>query len=699
VRTMGLEDFEKELAESRRAEEEEKAWREHSEKDSKHKPTHRHHHRSRREGNEDKHRHKRRRQSDDEGDEEPRRERKARRDREGDSERRPRIEKEDAMNGTTTGEGETSALPEQALQRDSWMEVPPTDVEIIHARAAPEPRARRGSAKEDFEQKIHENELSRHHIIDSADEKGDEEAVLDEPAQHEVDYTFGDSGSQWRMTKLRAVYRQAEELKQKVEAVALKHYGDLRGFDDAREEEVELERRKTYGKDYVGNERPSGELFQQRKMDAGIRRESTQHDEEDQLQDPPLEIREIDEKPSASTAILDQTALNRLRAQMMKAKLKGVPNAATLEAEYNAASAAAERGSTSGDVVLGTMESRMLAGGRKGEVREITNRRGRERGHVEENEAMSIEDMVREERRTRGQLGGEGKRLAERIAKDGKFTDDLDYMDENASKLAKRVHQSDSKLRDAAIHSHRQTDAVLANCPLCQHEDRPGNPLPTAPIVSLAHRTYLTLPTQPEISPHGGAIIAPLTHHANLLHCDDDEWEEVRNFQKALTRLYHARNLGVIFYENAADAREQRHAALVAVALPLDVAATAPAFFREAILAADEEWAQHRKLIETRDGGRRGFRRALAKEMPYFHVWTEIDGGLGHVVDDDRRWPRGDLFAREVLAGMGGVGVEVAKRQGRWDRSAETQKRVAAFRKGWNRYDWTRVLVEGEGGQ
>ena len=88
----------------------------------------------------------------------------------------------------------------------------------------------------------------------------------------------------------------------------------------------------------------------------------------------------------------------------------------------------------------------MLAGPR-GEVVAVTNtKRGRERGTVVENEDMSIDDMVREERRTRGQAGGEGLRLAERIAKDAKFDNDLEYLDENAAKLAKRVHKNEASL-------------------------------------------------------------------------------------------------------------------------------------------------------------------------------------------------------------------------------------------------------------
>ncbi len=66
---------------------------------------------------------------------------------------------------------------------------------------------------------------------------------------------------------------------------------------------------------------------------------------------------------------------------------------------------------------------------------------------------------------------------------------------------------------------------ILDKCPLCHHEDT--NKPPLAPVVSLATRVYLTLPTTPEIS-QMGACIVPVQHRGNLLECDDDEWEEIR---------------------------------------------------------------------------------------------------------------------------------------------------------------------------
>ncbi|MCJ1382632.1 hypothetical protein MMC17_005745 [Xylographa soralifera] len=694
---MTLEDFEKSLADSKREEDVTKPERRHKGTDERRKHHHSHH-RSHHREEDDSHRHKRRRESRD-GDEHEREHRSHRQRHDCDpsakgkpAEGKDEWVEKDGSEPTATDESKADR-PAPELKRDSWMEAPSAlDVDFVQRRPRDAPDVSTFvSAKADFEQKIRENELSQHHLRNAPG--SDEKAVesLREPAQHEVDYTFGDAGAQWRMMKLKAVYRQAEESGQSTEEAALDKYGDLRSFDDAREEEIELERRDTYGDGYVGKEKPSGELFQERKLDAGVRRKSNLDIVEEEIL--PARIREVETvEPPARIAPLDQTALNKLKAQMMKAKLRGATNATNLEAEYNTALAVFANRKEPEVVVLGTMENRMLAGGRQGEVKDINNRRGRERGLVEENEDMSIEDMVREERRTRGQAGGEGQRFAERIAKDGKFDNDLDYMDENANKLAKRVQKSEINLRNTAIADFQKMNRILDNCPLCYHEDTDTPPV--APVVSLATRVYLTLPTEPEIS-EGGACIIPIQHRTNLLECDDDEWEEIRNFMKSLTRMYHDQGRSVIFYENAAVPQRKKHAGMEVVPLPYSLSETAPAFFKEAILSADEEWTQHKKLIDTvakaRQGlGKLAFRRTLVKEMPYFHVWFEIDGGLGHIVEDAGRWPKGDLFAREILGGMLDVGPEVVKKQGRWDRG---DTRIEGFRKRWKKFDWTRILT------
>lgn len=692
----GLDEFEKSLAA-------EKADRERAERDREERRhrKHRHHHRhdSERERDQDRvgerdrdrdrdrHRHRRHRDEEDEGhrhkrsrhsrdDEEEHRSRHRHRERE-DRHRKTGDPKEDLpIPDEEIPPSENPVDTSKPLVRDSWMTAPALDVEYVNRpdkapKAPPKPPSPKRI--------IHKRELNVH--IEDLN-NGKELADLPASEDRDVEYTFGDKGSSWRMTKLKAVYTAAEESGRSVDDVAMERFGNLQDFDDAREEKEEMERRRLYGKGYKGKEKPSGDLYKERL-------------EKQRKDEPPEEFEQgtiMTDAPQPPPPAMDQTALNRLRAQMMKAKLRRAPDAAALEAEYNRAAAAfANRGPEA--VVLSIMDNRQLAGTR-GEVKSVDTKRGRERGTVTENTDMTIEDMVREERRTKGQAGGEGLRLAERIAKDGKFDNDLEYMDENAEKLAKRVHKSELNLKNTAINQVQKLTRILDSCPLCHHEDSSTPPI--APIIALATRVFLTLTTEPEVSP-GGAVIVPLAHRKNLLECDDDEWEEIRNFMKSLTRMYHEQGRDVIFYENAANPGRHLHAAMTAVPIPYEEGATAPAYFKEAILSAADEWSQHRKLIDTAakaasGAGRMAFRRSLATEAPYFHVWFNLDGGLGHVVENTDRWPRGDLFAREVLGGIVDAEIEVVKKQGRWKRG---DGRVDGFKKGWRKFDWTRVLAEG----
>ncbi|KAJ6785470.1 hypothetical protein PWT90_01180 [Aphanocladium album] len=667
----GLDEFEKQLAADkaererteRRDDRKKHRHREHGDRDDRH----RRHHRNA----DDDHRHKRRRRSrDDEG----------RKHRHRDGERHRFRDRNDKHKES---EAQAAAEDGDAPVRDAWMTAPSAlDIEHIHRPAPKEKTPPRESERVVSVREINRGLNQSVAAAVAAPERSPE------PKERVIDYTFGDAGSSWRMTKLRGVYDMAQDTGRPVEDIAVERFGSLQEFDDAREERQELDRAKSYGKGYSIKDKPTGDFYKERLAKQKAAEPSPR------AKSPELAAA----TPAAATAVapaMDQTALNRLRAQMMKAKLRRAPNAAQLEEEYNRAAAGFSATATAAQsVVLGGHDSRLLAGHIRNEVKAVDNKRGRERGTVVANDDMTIDDMLREERRTKGQAGGEGMRLAERIAKDGKFDDDLEYMDENAEKLAKRVHKSEVNLKNMAVSEFQKVNRVLENCPLCHHEDTQKPPL--APVLALGTRVFLTLATEPEISP-GGAVIVPTTHRRNLLECDDDEWEEMRNFMKSLTRMYHAQGREVLFYENAAAPGRHLHAAMMAVPIPYEEGATAPAYFKEAFLSADEEWSQHKKIIDTgakaRDGlGRMAFRRSLAKEMPYFHVWFTLDGGLGHIVEDAGRWPKGDIFAREVIGGIVDAEPHMIKKQGRWHRS---DPRVDAFKKEWRKFDWTRVLSEG----
>jgi hypothetical protein len=381
-----------------------------SEKERSHR--HHHHHRSHRHRSRSRDGDRDRRRSRSPGDREHRKKR-SRRDGEDDEGRRHHHHQHHkSRRDEDEAPAETAAAPTSTAKRDEWMVEPSGDFIDYTQRGTRKASPQRTAVAPDYRPIIHKNELNQ---------QLREGKPLDEHADDEnggaPSYTFGDHGSSWRMTKLKRCYEAANDSGVDIEVVALERYGDLRLFDDAREEEMELGRREMYGKDRRdAKEKPTGELWRERLKK---RQEVEGKMAEREAAERQESIRMSDTAPSQPvTKVLDQTALNKMRAALMKAQLRGDPKAAKMEEEYNAAMEAARQGAKNEDnvVVLSAMDSRQLAG--------LEGRVGREvvlgkKGKVVENEDMTIEDMLREEKITRGQ--GAGRQMAERISRDAKF--------------------------------------------------------------------------------------------------------------------------------------------------------------------------------------------------------------------------------------------------------------------------------------
>ena len=72
--------------------------------------------------------------------------------------------------------------------------------------------------------------------------------------------------------------------------------------------------------------------------------------------------------------------------------------------------------------------------------------------------------------------------------------------------------------------------------------------------------------------------------------------------------MFSAQKKGVIFMEQVINLKWQKHTVIECIPVPMSIYEDAPAYFREAILSADEEWTQHKKLIDT---SKNGFRSRL----------------------------------------------------------------------------------------
>ena len=102
------------------------------------------------------------------------------------------------------------------------------------------------------------------------------------------------------------------------------------------------------------------------------------------------------------------------------------------------------------------------------------------------------------------------------------------------------------------------------------------------------------------------------------------------------------------------------------------------------------EWSQNRKLIDT---SKATFRRSMVKELPYFHVWFGLDKGYGHVIEKEKSFP--SWFGKEILAGICDLPPNVWRKPKKLS-PRDNPNRIQEFMKKWEKWDWTKMLQEGQ---
>ena len=406
------------------------------------------------------------------------------------------------------------------------------------------------------------------------------------------------------------------------------------------------------------------------------------------------------EIPVEPSPVVSVSELNTLKSAIMRAELQGnSEEAAKLQAEYDTLSGKSTESSTGNGSNLKILDSA-----------EIHQLHGLEQVHKKSAQDMTIVDMVREEKLDSAGRSGRNTQeldMARQIGRDSGYEHgDTDYAFDNAEKLSKAHTLSSEDARKLVVERTRLLNTITDDCSLCivDQDTKSSRHRKVVPI-SIGTRVYLCAAPEPALA-KGASVIVPMEHRRNTQMCDDDEWEEIRNFMKCLTQMWSGYGKGVIFYENAVPASasggggDRMHACIHAIPVPISQMDAAPAIFREAMEMADEEWSTHRKVISTMkvaadatkqgnsEAARFAFRTSIAKEAPYFHVWFNINGGLGHIVEDRDRWPRGDLFAREILGSIVRADVTVVRRRTKWSSSPESSK----FLSKWPMFDWTKQL-------
>ncbi|KDO17759.1 hypothetical protein SPRG_16801 [Saprolegnia parasitica CBS 223.65] len=317
------------------------------------------------------------------------------------------------------------------------------------------------------------------------------------------------------------------------------------------------------------------------------------------------------------------------------------------------------------------------------------------RNAVESGANLSLEELVRNERNAPDMDSVHAQnvmRLGTRYNhSDGKGAsasglDEEDAVDmrlyrDAKDRLTERAFVQSSERQ--MLKSRMQWDTAMQRCWFCMKSESFKKHL----MIAMGEYAYVALPSTATIVP-GQCIIAPMEHLASTTAADENTVAEIERFKKALRSMWAALGSAVVFLETTMDPAKKRHTVIECVPVPLQLEPDVPMYFKQGLVECDEEWATHKKIIDTTG---KGLQRSIPPQFAYFHVeWS--NGGYGHIIEDAAQFPKD--FGVDILSGI----LEVdPRRYGKYHASFDAEKdRVRDFLATWQPFDWTQELDGGE---
>jgi diadenosine tetraphosphate (Ap4A) HIT family hydrolase len=175
-------------------------------------------------------------------------------------------------------------------------------------------------------------------------------------------------------------------------------------------------------------------------------------------------------------------------------------------------------------------------------------------------------------------------------------TDDEYGMDDAFIKKAlnkESLDQMSTRDRDKAIMEHRQMGVALGSCLYC-HE---GPKFLKHLVVAVGRKVLLMLPPGAPLT-EGHCLICPIQHVTAGTSLDEEVWEEMQAFRRALVKMFEKNEEDCVFMETVMNLKGHPHMRWECIPLDLETGSTAPMYFKKAILEAEGEWTQNVKLVD-----------------------------------------------------------------------------------------------------
>ncbi|XP_073095428.1 CWF19-like protein 2 isoform X3 [Manis javanica] len=301
--------------------------------------------------------------------------------------------------------------------------------------------------------------------------------------------------------------------------------------------------------------------------------------------------------------------------------------------------------------------------------------------YFHDDDHLSLNDLVKNEKM--GTAENQNKlfmRMASKFM--GKTDGDYCTLDDMfVSKAAERerVGEEEENQRKKAIAEHQSLVAQMEKCLYCFDSSQ----FPKHLIVAIGVKVYLCLPNFRSLT-EGHCLIVPLQHHRAATLLDEDIWEEIQMFRKALVKMFEDKGLDCIFLETNMSMKKQYHMVYECIPLPKEVGDMAPIYFKKAIMESDEEWSMNKKLIDLSS---KDIRKSVPRGLPYFSVDFGVQGGFAHVIEDQHKFPH--YFGKEILGGMLDLEPRLW-RKGIRENFEDQRKKALQFAQWWKPFDFTK---------
>eukprot|EP00794_Sanderia_malayensis_P018404 gene18404-20259_t len=297
-------------------------------------------------------------------------------------------------------------------------------------------------------------------------------------------------------------------------------------------------------------------------------------------------------------------------------------------------------------------------------------------------DSTSLKSMIEEERLTTSE--DHQKQVLSRLAgKLGNTMGDyytLDDMFETSSANKESQGAREEKSKHKAMSDHHKSMAQIAKCRFCFENPEIAKHL----IISIASQTYLALPITSSLT-DGHCLILPMQHIVASTYLDEDIMQEVMMFKQSLVKMFKEKDEDVIFLETFKSAKKQHHMFIECIPVPKEIGDMAPIYFKKAIQESETEWAQNKKVIDIPRS--KGPKKSIPKGLPYFAVEFGLDGGFGHVIEDEDAFE--NYFGKEIIGGM--LDLEPRKwRKPHKETFQQHKRKVLEFSDNWKDHDWTR---------